>query len=447
MDPEPRTSAVAYRAVLLAAGLLVLGLLFEQLITLLLAVLITVIVAVALAVGRRPAGAQVRHPAPDRRAGRAARRRWRLIAGVIALVIGRRSSTRPTSSWTTCRASSTTCASRSDDATGRQAGRDRRPGAGVRRELHRRAGAADRADHLDRPERGRGARRADPRSSSPPTTSPINPDPLLRRASAGSCRPRHRDQADVIMGRLRNSWIGWMQGVVVDMVVSGVLLYIGLTIIGLDFAIFFAVLTALFSVVPYFGAIASGLPPVLFALTDSPGQGAAGARSSTSLVQQFEGNVTIPLVMSRTVKLHPAVIAVGVVVVGQLFGFVGPDRGRADPLDDRDPRGGAVGEADGERARRAAEAAAPRARRRTSLELDHGDHHRGDHADHDHDLHIDPETGHRRHCDHRSVDIPGRRRGHPALRGRGQHLGRGPADRRADPDHRRGRSGFVAGWR
>ncbi len=42
-----------------------------------------------------------------------------------------------------------------------------------------------------------------------------------------------------------------------------------------------------------------------------------------TLVQQFEGNVTIPLVMSRTVKLHPAVIALGVVVVGQLFGFVG----------------------------------------------------------------------------------------------------------------------------
>ena len=40
-------------------------------------------------------------------------------------------------------------------------------------------------------------------------------------------------------------------------------------------------------------------------------------------VQQIEGNLTIPLVMSRAVKLHPAVIAVGVVVVGQLFGFVG----------------------------------------------------------------------------------------------------------------------------
>jgi predicted PurR-regulated permease PerM len=113
-----------------------------------------------------------------------------------------------------------------------------------------------------------------------------------------------------------------MQGVVVDMVVSGILLYIGLSIIGLDFAIFFAVLTALLSVIPYFGAILSGLPPVLFALTDSPGKALLVILVYT-LVQQFEGNVTIPLVMARTVKLHPAVIAVGVVVVGQLFGFVG----------------------------------------------------------------------------------------------------------------------------
>ena len=61
---------------------------------------------------------------------------------------------------------------------------------------------------------------------------------------------------------------------------------------------------------------------MLFALTDSPGKALLVIVVYT-LVQQFEGNVTIPLVMARTVKLHPAVIAVGVVVVGQLFGFVG----------------------------------------------------------------------------------------------------------------------------
>ena len=41
------------------------------------------------------------------------------------------------------------------------------------------------------------------------------------------------------------------------------------------------------------------------------------------LVQQLESNVTIPIIMAQRVRLHPAVIAIGVVVVGQLFGFIG----------------------------------------------------------------------------------------------------------------------------
>jgi predicted PurR-regulated permease PerM len=41
------------------------------------------------------------------------------------------------------------------------------------------------------------------------------------------------------------------------------------------------------------------------------------------LVQQIESNLIVPLVMSRTTRLHPALIAIGVVVVGNLFGVVG----------------------------------------------------------------------------------------------------------------------------
>jgi predicted PurR-regulated permease PerM len=113
-----------------------------------------------------------------------------------------------------------------------------------------------------------------------------------------------------------------MEGVAIDMILTFVLLFVGLTIIGLDFAIFFAVLSALLVVVPYFGAIAGAIPPTLFALTDSPGK-ALVVLGVYVLVQQIESNVTIPVVMAQRVKLHPAVVAIGVVVVGQLFGFIG----------------------------------------------------------------------------------------------------------------------------
>jgi predicted PurR-regulated permease PerM len=84
----------------------------------------------------------------------------------------------------------------------------------------------------------------------------------------------------------------------------------------------FAVLSALAVVVPYFGALASGIPPLLFALTISPGK-ALAVLVVYIVAHQVEGNLIGPLVMARAVRLHPALIAVGVVIIGQLLGALG----------------------------------------------------------------------------------------------------------------------------
>jgi predicted PurR-regulated permease PerM len=149
----------------------------------------------------------------------------------------------------------------------------------------------------------------------------VRPGPLVD-GLVSLAPPARRAHVRHVLDRIRASWIGWMEGVVIDMFVTFVLTYIGLTIVGLDFAIFFAVLSALLVVVPYFGAIAGAIPPVLFALTDSPGK-ALLVLIAYIVVQQLESNVTIPVVMAQRVRMHPAMIAIGVVVVGRLFGFVG----------------------------------------------------------------------------------------------------------------------------
>jgi predicted PurR-regulated permease PerM len=148
-----------------------------------------------------------------------------------------------------------------------------------------------------------------------------NPKPLI----GGMLRlfpPERRDHAHEVMERLRYAWVGWMQGVIIDMLLTGVLLYVGLSLIGLDYALVFAVISAFLVLIPYYGAFIGGLPPVLFGLADSPSKGAL-ALVVYIAVQQVESNFTIPLVMARTVQLHPAVIAIGVLVVGRLIGFAG----------------------------------------------------------------------------------------------------------------------------
>jgi predicted PurR-regulated permease PerM len=308
---------LVYRTVLLAAGLLLFGLLFRQLVTLLLAILVTIGIAIPLAAAAkkleryripRPAGALI-----------ALLGGVGLLALIVYLLI-------PPFVDQTNEFVDDVPAIVKDlehvyaDVTGQSAGE---VGDKVQNFVER---------YTEEPDRFIG-----------PLTSiglnvagilgalvlilitsyymAIRPDPLVN----GLVRlvpPPRREHLRFVLARIRQSWIGWMEGVVIDMFVTFVMLYVALTIVGLDFAIFFAVLSALLVVVPYFGAIAGAIPPVLFALTDSPGK-AILVLAAYLLVQQLESNVTIPIIMAQRVRLHPAVIAIGVVVVGQLFGFIG----------------------------------------------------------------------------------------------------------------------------
>lgn len=149
----------------------------------------------------------------------------------------------------------------------------------------------------------------------------VRPQPLVDGALS-LFPPERRDWALRVGERIREAWIGWMKGALLDMFLNGLLIYIGLSLVGLEFALVWGVLAGLLTVVPYFGPIAASIPPILFGLADSPEQALLVAVVFI-VVQQVEGNLTIPLVMAQTVRLHPALIAIGVVVVGRLLGFVG----------------------------------------------------------------------------------------------------------------------------
>jgi predicted PurR-regulated permease PerM len=142
-------------------------------------------------------------------------------------------------------------------------------------------------------------------------------DGLIRMAP-----PSRRDQAAHILERLRVAYVGWLRGLAVGMLVLGGITYLGLQIVGLGFAAFFAIFTAVAMIIPYFGALLSSIPPVLYALTFSPGKALVVAAIYV-IAHQLESNVIQPLVVARTVELHPAVVAIGVVAVDRLLGFVG----------------------------------------------------------------------------------------------------------------------------
>jgi predicted PurR-regulated permease PerM len=316
-DPQISSAQVAYRTVLLAAGLLLFGLLFRQLVTLLLAMLMTIVIAIPLAAAAnrleryripRPAGALLT-----------------LLGGIGALVLVIYLLIPPFVDQTNQFVDDVPSIVHNledlyADVTGQNSSE---VGDKVQNFVER---YTDEPDRLIGPLTSIGLNVAGILGALvliliTAYYMAIRPEPLVEGLVRLAPPPR-REHLRVVLARIRQSWIGWLEGVAIDMLVTGVMLYVALTIVGLDFAIFFAVLSSLLVVVPYFGAIAGAVPPVLFALTDSPGK-AVLVLGAYILVQQLESNVTIPIIMAQRVRLHPAVIAIGVVVVGQLFGFVG----------------------------------------------------------------------------------------------------------------------------
>ena len=142
-------------------------------------------------------------------------------------------------------------------------------------------------------------------------------DGLLRLLPAG-----RRSEAREILERVRTAWLGWMLAVGIDMLVLGGLLWAGMTIIDLNFAIGFAVFSAFMTVIPNYGSVISAIPPILDGLAQSPGK-AVLVLIVYLAVNQIEGNLVLPLIMARTVNMHPAVVSFGLLVMGALFGVIG----------------------------------------------------------------------------------------------------------------------------
>ncbi len=114
----------------------------------------------------------------------------------------------------------------------------------------------------------------------------------------------------------------WFLGQLVSMTIIGLLFTIGLSIIGVPYALLLGLLSGLLAFVPFVGPLISVIPPILLALVDDPIK-VLWVIAAYGVVQFVEGNIVQPVVMSRAVSLHPAVIVFAILIMGTLFGFVG----------------------------------------------------------------------------------------------------------------------------
>ncbi len=114
----------------------------------------------------------------------------------------------------------------------------------------------------------------------------------------------------------------WFLGQLAAMTFIAVFWAISLSLIGVPFALLLGIFSGLISFIPYLGALISIVLPLLLALISDPFS-AVWVILAFIIIQQIEGNLLQPIVMSRAVDLHPAVVIFAILVMGTLFGLIG----------------------------------------------------------------------------------------------------------------------------
>ena len=117
---------------------------------------------------------------------------------------------------------------------------------------------------------------------------------------------------------------GYLRGQFIEAFVVGSLAILALWIIGVKYFILIGVFAGLANLIPYVGPVAGAVPAIIVAFTN-------GADSTVIIyiilafiiIQLIDNVVMQPLVLSKSVNLHPLIIVIAILIGGKFFGILG----------------------------------------------------------------------------------------------------------------------------
>ncbi len=124
--------------------------------------------------------------------------------------------------------------------------------------------------------------------------------------------------------RIEDQLGGWIRGQLLLMTIIGIVVYIGLTLLHVPFALPLAVIAGLLEVVPNIGPTISALPSIIVVLATTGNiLFAISVAALYFIVQQLENTLIVPFVMKRVVGLPPLLTMSALLIGGRLAGVVG----------------------------------------------------------------------------------------------------------------------------
>ena len=105
-------------------------------------------------------------------------------------------------------------------------------------------------------------------------------------------------------------------------VIVGLMTFAGLMIIDIKFILILSLLNGILNIVPYFGAAIGAIPAMIIALLDEPIK-MLYVLIMFIIIQQLEGNVIAPKITANSIKMHPLMVIILLLIGEKLFGLIG----------------------------------------------------------------------------------------------------------------------------
>lgn len=125
-----------------------------------------------------------------------------------------------------------------------------------------------------------------------------------------------------LLTRMQQKIGAWLRGQLILGFVVGVAVYIGLKLLGVEYALLLALIAGLFEIIPYVGPIFSLIPTAIIGFAQSPILGIAVVILYL-IIQQIENNILVPKIMQKATGLNPIFSILALLIGVKVAGFAG----------------------------------------------------------------------------------------------------------------------------
>lgn len=150
----------------------------------------------------------------------------------------------------------------------------------------------------------------------------MSPEPIVKGLLSG-IPPRNRPLVEKTLIRIGAQLGKWLFAILVTSAIKGTLVGIGLKLVGFENALLFGLVAGFTNPIPFVGPWIGISLPVVTAIADGNWGMAALAIVVLLISEQLDNSVLSPLILGRTIELHPASMLLGVLVFGAFLGFAG----------------------------------------------------------------------------------------------------------------------------